>query len=255
MKYSNFLCLGLLLLGPGAGQAAVEVSGDVGSPGRFELQPGARLLDMMRQAQPNAESYWLGAAWFHRSLVDKQAGLKAGVLFDLKLLQQGALLDGNPLRAQWSARWYEQVQRLPVTGRQVAVLDPVAVETGFARNGEVDDGDRLLYPERPTTVEVLGAVTQPCQLPYRALQEVRDYVRQCTLLDDAERDDLWLIQPDGRVQRVGAAPWNRQDGVLAAPGSKILVPMRSDDLDTPTPELNQQLAEFLATQPLAEVAP
>jgi hypothetical protein len=54
---------------------------------------------------------------------------------------------------------------------------------------------------------------------------------------------------------VGVAAWNREEGVVAAPGSKILVPIRNDDLEVPTPELNQQLAEFLATQPLAEVAP
>jgi hypothetical protein len=87
------------------------------------------------------------------------------------------------------------------------------------------------------------------------MQEVRAYARQCAILDDAERDYLWLIQPDGQVRRVGVAAWNRQDGVVMAPGSRILVPIRSDDLEMPTPELNQQLAEFLATQPLAEVAP
>ncbi|MGY3302840.1 hypothetical protein ACVK1X_002128 [Pseudomonas sp. PvR086] len=255
MKCSNLFLLGLLLIGPGVGQAAVTVSGDVRSPGQFEIKPGARLLDVIRKAQPNAESYWLGAAWLHRSLVDKQTRLKAGVLFDLKLLQRGALLDGKGTRAELSARLYEQVTQLPVTGRQVAVLDPIAVETGFARNALLDDGDHLIYPQRPSTVEVFGAVAQPCQVPYRALQEVRAYARDCAILGDAEGDYLWLIQPDGQVRRLGVAAWNREDGIVVAPGSKILVPIRSDDLETPTPELNQQLAEFLATQPLAEVAP
>lgn len=255
MKCPNLVLLGLLLIGPGAGQAAVTVSGDVRSPGHFDVKPGARLLDVIRDAQPNAESYWLGAAWLHRSLMNQQARLKAGVLFDLKLLQRGALLDGKNRRADLSARLYEQIERLPVTGRQVAVLDPIAVEVGFARNTLLDDGDRLIYPARPSTVEVLGAVAQPCHVPYRALREVHAYARDCTILDDADRDYLWLIQPDGQVRRVGVAQWNREEGVVATPGSRILVPIKSDDLETPTPELNQQLAEFLATQPLAEVAP
>ena len=255
MKCSNLFLLGLLLIGPSVSQAAVTVSGDVRSPGQFDVKPGARLLDVILKAQPNAESYWLGAAWLHRSLEDKQARLKAGVLFDLKLVQRGALLDGRSMRADLSARLYEQIERLAVTGRQVAVLDPIAVEVGFARNALLDDGDRLVYPVRPSTVEVLGAVAQPCHVPYRALQEVRAYAQDCPILDDAERDYLWLIQPDGQVRRVGVAAWNREDGIVAAPGSRILVPIRSDDLEMPTPELNQQLAEFLATQPLAEVAP
>lgn len=255
MKRLNFLWLGLLLIGSGAGQAAVTVSGDVRSPGAYEVKPGARLLDVIRVAQPNAESYWLGAAWLHQSLMDQQARLKAGVLFDLKLLQRGALLDDRRSLADLSARLYRQVEQLPVTGRQVALLDPIAVEAGFARNALLDDGDQLVYPERPSTVEVLGAVAQPCEVPYRPMREVGDYVRDCTVLDDAERDDLWLIQPDGQVRRVGVAAWNREDGIVAAPGSRILVPVRSDDLETPTPDLNQQLAEFFATQPLAEVNP
>lgn len=255
MKRLNLLWLGLLLIGPGVSLAAVTVSGDARSPGAYEVKPGARLLDVIRVAQPNAESYWLGAAWLHQSLMEPQARLKAGVLFDLKLLQRGALLDDRPTRAHLSARLYRQVEQLPVTGRQVAVLDPIAVEAGFARNALLDDGDQLVYPERPSTVEVLGAVAQPCEVPYRAMREVGDYVRDCTVLDDAERDDLWLIQPDGQVRRVGVAAWNREDGIVAAPGSRILVPVRSDDLKTPTPDLNQQLAEFFATQPLAEVNP
>ncbi|NWD91029.1 capsule biosynthesis GfcC D2 domain-containing protein, partial [Pseudomonas sp. K5002] len=146
MKCSKLLWLGLLLIGPGTGQAAVTVSGDVRSPGAFEVKPGARLLDVIRVAQPNAESYWLGAAWLHQSLVSTQERLKAGVLFDLKLLQRGALLDDRGSRADLSARLYRQVEQLPVTGRQVQVLDPIAVETGFARNALLDDGDRLVYP-------------------------------------------------------------------------------------------------------------
>ncbi len=255
MKCPNLLLLGLLLIGPTMSQAAVTVSGDVRRPGQFEVKPGARLLDVIKASQPNAESYWLGAVWLHRSLVDKQTRLKAGVLFDLKLLQRVALLDGRDTRAALSARLYEQIERLPVTGRQVAVLDPIALEAGFARNALLDEGDHLIYPARPSTVEVWGAVEQPCLVPYSAMQDARTYARQCTVLSDAESDYLWLIQPDGQVRRVGVAAWNREEGVVAAPGSRILVPIRNDDPYSPTPELNQQLAEFLATQPLAEVAP
>ncbi|SDR14614.1 Capsule biosynthesis GfcC [Pseudomonas grimontii] len=255
MKFPKLLLLGLLLIGPGLSQAAVTVSGDVRSPGDVAIEPGARLRDLIMATQPNAESYWLGAAWLRRSLEDKQTRLKAGVLFDLKLLQRVALLEGRDTRAALSARLYEQVERLPVTGRQVAVLDPIALEVGFALNGLLDDGDRLIYPDRPSTVEVLGAVEQTCHGLYNAQQEARVYAQHCAILSDAESDYLWLIQPDGQVRRVGVAAWNLEEGVMPAPGSRILVPIRSDDLQSPTPELNEQLAVFLATQPLAEVAP
>jgi hypothetical protein len=187
-------------------------------------------------------------------LIEEQTRLKAGVLFDLKVLQRTALLFERGSRANLALRLYEQVSRLPVTGREVAVLDPVAVEVGFARNFRLDDGDRLIYPLRSNVVEVLGAVAEPCRIAYRAMQEARDYLQGCVPLADAETDYLWIIQPNGVTRRVGNAPWNRESGHVPAAGSKILVPIKNDDLNPPIPELNQQLAEFLATQ-LAEVVP
>ncbi|MNP30642.1 hypothetical protein D3C76_1237230 [compost metagenome] len=210
------------------------------------------MLDVISVAQPNAESYWLAAVLLRQSLVEQQARLKAGVLFDLDVLQRMALLFDRPSRAALAERLSGQVRGMPVTGRQIAKLDPVAVEVGFARNIRLDDGDRLIYPLRVDEVEVLGAVAEPCRLAYLPMQEASDYLQGCTTLVDADADYLWLIQPNGESRRVGIAPWNRQSGQIPAAGSKIFVPVKTDDLDPPIPELNQQLAEFIATQ-LAEV--
>lgn len=236
-------------------QAAVTVSGQVRIPGPIALPPDARLLDAIMPSQPDAQGYWLGAAWLHQPLLERQARLKAGVLFDLESVHQAALAEGRESRARLAARLYRQVQALPVTGRQVAVLDPVAVEVGFAPNLPISAGDRLVYPPRPTRVQVEGAVAAACSLAFEPLRAARDYLAACPPLVDADADYLWLIQPDGQVSRLGIAPWNREEGAPPAPGATLLVPIRSDDLATPTPELNQQLAEFLATQPLAEVTP
>lgn len=251
--------LGALLLLSSCGHlclaATLTVSGEVRNPGAVPLQPDARLLDVITASQPDAQGYWLGAAWLHRPLLERQARLKAGVLFDLDTLRQAALAAGRENRAHVAAQLYQQVLALPVTGRQLAVLDPVAVEVGFAPNLPVSDGDRLMYPPRLERVQVVGAVAAACSLRFESLRRARDYLSACPPLADADTDYLWLIQPDGRVARLGIAPWNREDGLPPAPGSTLLVPIRSDDLDPPAPELNQQLAEFFATQPLAEVTP
>ncbi|MCU1729600.1 capsule biosynthesis GfcC family protein [Pseudomonas sp. 7P_10.2_Bac1] len=236
-------------------QAAISVSGDVLNPGVVAYTPGIRLLDVMEHAKPNPESYWLAAAWLHHPLLEQQTRLKVGVLFDLKMLQRGALLNNKMGLAALAAHLHDEVSQLPVTGRKVAVLDPVALEVGFARNYVLYDGDSLIYPSRINTVTVVGAVPEPCTLPYQPQQEARDYLENCPSLDEAEADYIWLIHPDGNYQRVAIAAWNRQDGVYAAAGSTILVPVRNDNPDLPTPDLNEQLAQFLATQPLAEVAP
>jgi hypothetical protein len=251
VKRLSLIAAGLLLIA-GASQAAVTVSGDVANPGPIALPSGGRLFDVISEAVPNAEGYWLAGGLLRQSLVEEQTRLKVGVLFDLEVLQRMATLFDRPSRAALAQRIAEEVRQMPVTGRQIADLDPVAVEVGFARNIRLDDGDRLIYPKRVDEVQVLGAVTEPCHLPYQPLQEAREYLEGCSILDDAEADYLWLIQPNGVSRRVGIAHWNRESGQFPVAGSRILVPIKNDDLDPPLPELNQQLAEFIATQ-LAEV--
>lgn len=251
MKRLGFFSACLMVIA-GVSQAAVTVTGDVANPGPVELPAGGRLLDVINEAVPNAEGYWLAGVLLRQSLLEEQTRLKAGVLFDLDVLQRMALLFDMPSRVALAQRLTEQVRQMPVTGRQIADLDPVAVEVGFARNIRLDDGDRLIYPKRIDEVEVLGAVAEPCHLPYQPLQEAREYLQGCSILSDAEADYLWLIQPNGVSRRVGIAHWNRESGHMPVAGSKILVPVKNDDLDPPLPELNQQLAELIATQ-LAEV--
>ncbi|MCY0111167.1 capsule biosynthesis GfcC family protein [Pseudomonas monsensis] len=247
----KLLSAGLMLVAS-VSQAAVTVTGDVANPGPVELPPGGRLLDVIGEAVPNAEGYWLAGGLLRQSLIEEQTRLKVGVLFDLDVLQRMAALFDRPSRVALARRLAEDVRQMPVTGRQIADLDPVALEVGFARNIRLDDGDRLIYPKRVDEVQVLGAVAEPCHLPYQPLQEAREYLQGCAILDDAEADYLWLIQPNGVSRRVGIAHWNRESGQFPVAGSKILVPVKNDDLDPPLPELNQQLAEFIATQ-LAEV--
>ncbi|MHB2243340.1 capsule biosynthesis GfcC family protein [Pseudomonas monsensis] len=247
----KLLSAGLMLVAS-VSQAAVTVTGDVANPGPVELPPGGRLLDVIGEAVPNAEGYWLAGGLLRQSLIEEQTRLKVGVLFDLDVLQRMAVLFDRPSRVALARRLAEDVRQMPVTGRQIADLDPVALEVGFARNIRLDDGDRLVYPKRVDEVQVLGAVAEPCHLPYQPLQEAREYLQGCAILDDAEADYLWLIQPNGVSRRVGIAHWNRESGQFPVAGSKILVPVKNDDLDPPLPELNQQLAEFIATQ-LAEV--
>jgi hypothetical protein len=255
VNYLKKFTMCLLLSHSVASTAAVTVSGDVLNAGSFAYTPGIRLLDVVEQAKPNPESYWLAAAWLHKPLMEQQTRLKVGVLFDLKMLQRGALLNNNSALADLAAHLHEYINHLPVTGRKVAVLDPVALEVGFARNYVLSDGDSLIYPHRTNTVTVVGAVQKACTLPFKPQQQARDYLDSCPSLAEAESDYLWLIYPDGTYRRVAIAAWNREDGVHAAAGSMIFVPVRNDNSDLPTPDLNEQLAQFLATQPLAEVAP
>jgi len=241
----------LLTCGAVSAQLAVTAEGSVVRPGAHALKGSARLLDAVRVAGVRPEAYLLGAAWLHRDKVASQRELQVGLLFDLAVLEKGARLDGDVETATLAARLGDQVRAMPVTGRRVNTLDPVRLELEPRTNRPLVGGDRLLFPTRPGTITVTGAVRADCVLPFVGLRMATEYAADCPRHADADTDWLYVIQPDGQVVRRGVAPWNRDHGQVLAPGARVVVPLRASMLKDRADRLNEELVAFLATQPLA----
>ena len=236
---------------PLAAQAVdVQITGAVTAPGLKQLAGHARLSDAALASPLRDDAYPMGASWQRPSLQVEQSRLKAGLLFDLNSARMQALRDDRAALADTLATLRDWVQPMPVTGRAVALLDPRSVEVNAAENRPVGEGDVLFYPHRPTTIHVVGAVNQACALPLVPLQDARDYLDVCKPSPQADGDWIFVIQPDGRVFKQGAGLWNRAQPMPLAPGAVIYVPLRETGLHSVSPELNQELAAFLATQPL-----
>jgi len=255
LRSSWLLCCSLFMTFAVNAESQVTVQGDAAKPGRYSFQEGIRLHDVLLPAQVSPKAYLLGAAWLHAPLRNAQERLKLGVLFDLATVRSNALQDEETGLAALAARLSDKVQAMPVTGRRVAQLDPVRVELNRGDNPYLSNGDVLLYPARPTTVRVVGAVLGECELAYQPLQPAISYLKSCPRDPGADADLLFVIQPDGRVFQQGIALWNETKSVPPAPGARIYVPVRSIAQGDPTPDLNTELAAFIATQPLLEVTP
>lgn len=254
-RSSWLLCCSLFMTVAVNAGPLVTLQGDAAKPGQYSFQTGTRLHDVLLPAEVNPKAYLLGAAWLHQPLRKAQERLKLGVLFDLASLHSNALLDNQPGLAALAARLSDKVQAMPVTGRRVAQLDPVRVELNRGDNSLLSSGDVLLYPVRPTTVRIEGAVLGECELPHHPLQPAKRYLQGCPRDPGANPDLLFVIQPDGRVFEEGVALWNETTAVAPAPGARIYVPLRSSGPGDSTPDLNAELAAFIATQPLLEVTP
>lgn len=225
----------------------VEAAGHVRNPGMHTLPAEARLSTAALAAAPEEEAYMLGAALLRQRALTPQTRLKAGLLFDLETLasQQDA-----PELADAAAQLARELGDLPVTGREPQLLDPRRLEASVAENRPALAGDRIVYPGRPETVQVVGAVVQPCKLQHQATLDARSYRNACALLPAASRDDLYVIQPDGKVQQLGVALWNRSTPVHLAPGAIIYVPLDAAKIRTIAPDVNEDAVRFLATQVL-----
>lgn len=229
----------------------VTISGRVAHPGVQHLTAGARLSDAVLKAGVLPDAYPLAAAWLRTSLRDTQARWKAGLLYDVGVLRAQARLDDKPALLKLATRLQRHWRTLPVTGRQrQALLDPRPLEIS-PQNHLLGNGDRIVYPPRPATVRVVGAVQQPCTLPFVPVRAARLYRKDCPLAVAASLDWLYIIQPDGHVTRRGIALWNRQHAQSLAPGAVVYVPVDPDLLPNSVRTVfNHDAARFLSTQVL-----
>lgn len=250
------LACGVLHAHPADAVLTVQVSGRVAHAGSQPLPAGARLAEAVIAAQVSPEAYVLGAAWLRPRLRKPQARLKAAVLYELGVLQAQARLDGDASLAGLAERLQRQLRALPVTGRQPgAMLDPRPLEISD-QNHLLADGDRIVYPSRPASVRVTGAVRADCVLPHVPLQDARRYLRGCAPAAGADPGWLYVIQPDGTVLRQGIAAWNRDPPLALAPGAVLYVPILERALPAAVRgDTNADIAAFLATQPLPETTP
>jgi len=235
---------------------SVSVSGQVDRPGMQSLSGNARLADAATAAQVKPEAYVLGASWTQKSKQFEQMRLQAGLLYELGAVADQATREGNAPLATLGAQLKRWLQAMPVTGRRVTrTLDAGALAANDADNLPLDEGDTLSYPQRPSTVRVIGAVRKSCALPHVALQDAREYVKACPA-QMADRDFLYVIQPDGQVFELGIALWNESPPMPLAPGAIVYVPLdRRLTAGVTDAVFNHEMADFIATQPLDGVVP
>lgn len=224
----------------------VNVSGAVQRPGDLAWQPGARLLNASIGATVADDAWYQGAALLRRSAMRDQRKLKRGILFDLQSAIVNARAVASPETMALLANWHQRVQDMPVTGRVSAELNPLKQYlTEF--NPLLEPGDQIIYPRRPSQVRVMGAVQQDCVLDFVPARDPADYVAECALHDAANREYLYLVQPDGKVQSIGIAYWNAEDAWIAV-GAVLYVPFEPAFFGPSSGEFNKEMATWLATQ-------
>lgn len=144
------------------------------------------------------------------------------------------------------------VATLPVTGRlTLARPDARWLQVAPADDPLLGDGHSVVVTARPAHIAVLTADGRVCLVAHQAGAYAKDYVQACA--GEAGQGDTvdwaWAVQPDGRVQRFGVAPWSLTPQNELAPGAWLWAPARSAGVADST---SDNLARWLATQLPAE---
>lgn len=213
------------------------------SPSPAPPLAGERLSDWLLRGPAQTEVYSPGISWTVPSQRAAQESLKR------ELLGQVARSDRVDKAA--AAAVAAAIEALPVTGRlPVPVTDPRWLQAHPKADPVLQSDHRVLVPRRPVSVSFLRGNGTWCSVPHQPGHYARDYLRTCEPPDFEKIDWAWLIQPDGVIQRVGIASWNRHTQDEIAPGGLVWAPKRDSGW---SPEVSALLARFLATQSYDEV--
>ena len=209
---------------------AITVSGEVLHPGRYGIQTGEHLSDVLKRAGGfSADAYPYGAVLDRGQIREFSAKSRDEMI--AKLQEQTA---GGPRpttlspAARQNQQLIDKLRQIPPSGRMVIhITSQIEKWQGTAADVEVRSGDSLIIPKRPNFVMVAGQVYNPTAISFSQGKHAGWYLRQAggpTSL--ADKKDIFVIRANGTVVGKGSGEW-WSGSVMSAvlqPGDTIYVP-------------------------------
>ena len=219
----------------------VRLEGEVVHAGIYSVQPGETLRQLLERAgglTPNA--YLFGAEFTRASTrVAQQARLDDYVAqLELEIDRAAIASTANALSPQDTASSQSALQTtqlliarlklLRASGRIVLNLKPKADSVDELPALSLEDGDRLVIPGTPSSVNVVGSVYDPSSFLFQGSARVVNYLKQAGGPNrDADQKHVFIVRADGAVISKEASKgfWgNTFADESINPGDTIVVP-------------------------------
>jgi protein involved in polysaccharide export with SLBB domain len=216
-------------------QGTVVVQGEVRFPGAFDLTRGERLSEVLQQAGGlTQQAYPYGAVFLRKSAAQIQKAGYERAADDIQKQLMMAVAEGagpNAISAGPTGEaatflqgLVQQLHNTPASGRVTVIADPATLATHPEDDVELQPGDFLYVPQRPSSVTVVGEVLNPGSYPQRADRTVDDYIELAggygRYADDSY---VFVVNPDGSSRPVQSSLFHFGSDRLA-PGSLVVVP-------------------------------
>jgi len=227
-------------------QGNVTLDGEVVFPGNYHILKGEKLSSVLARAGGlTQQAYPLGAVFqrpsvarlqqvgYGREADDLQKQLMASVAQGGGALSSagGQNLGLSPEAAGFVADVITQLRDKSADGRISVIADPVALAADPQADIELQPGDRLFIPKRPSEVMVTGEVLNPGNFRYSSKLDAADYITLSGGYDRyADEDHIFVINPDGTSRAISDALFSFDSNRLA-PGSVVVIPRDLKPLD------------------------
>jgi protein involved in polysaccharide export with SLBB domain len=217
----------------------VQLEGEFNHAGVYQAMQGETLRQLIvRVGGLTPQAYLFGTEFTRESTRRQQEERlrRAVVQFEQDLQRAAAQRarnvtsseEANALKAEAEAQesLLTRLRRLQPTGRIVLELpeDPVLADLPDL---PLEDGDRILIPQKPAMVTVFGSVYNESAFVHKPMKTVADYLEQAGgAKAEADRKNMFLLRADGSVipNKGGWFSSGQLASVTPNPGDAIIVP-------------------------------
>jgi len=221
----------------------VRLEGEFVTAGVYQVQPGETLRHLIsRIGGLTPEAYLYGAEFTRESTREDQQKRLDEYINELeKSIERNAsgqrALTGDEAMAERQAvesqrRLLDKLRQMRATGRIVLELKPTADNLKELPDLMLEDGDRLLVPFKPATVNVIGSVYNSNSFIFKPGKTVSDYMRLSGgATKNGDKGRSFVIRADGTTlggNGHNALFLNGFEQARLMPGDTIVVPEKLD---------------------------
>jgi protein involved in polysaccharide export with SLBB domain len=222
----------------------VSIGGEVKVPGFYQLKTGETLTQLIQRAGGLTNDAFAYGTVFTRESTRRQqqanldlavrrmeADIASQTASELQNITGSDKATGVEAQVQSQRVLAARLKGLKASGRislEMTPINPVYPEL------KLEDGDRIIVPNSPDFIGVVGAVMAETSFIYRANTTANNYLARAGATRDAEVDSAMIIRADGSVETdlSAANSWfGRGTTVLTRPmypGDTLFVPEKVD---------------------------
>ncbi len=222
----------------------VIIEGEVKFPGVYTIKKGETLSSLIKRAGGYTDKAYLKGALFTRESVRElqQKQLEESMdRLEQQMISQSARTIETALTAEEAEQQrsvLEQRRALltkmrvgEAKGRLSIKLYDVKQFEGSPYDIVLEDEDRLIIPEKPQQIQVLGSVYNQTAFVYDPEGNVSSYIAKAGgMTRDADKDEMYILKVDGTaISKRAAGGFLSSWGVLD-PGDTIVIPEKIEKI-------------------------
>ena len=212
-------------------EESVILEGEIMFPGKYRIQKGESLGDVLSRAGGLTEdAFPIGTVFTRQSVAEMETKrakeFAQSIIRDFaasQLTKEDKDIDIDEVNSV-----AEKLDEFVGAGRLLVDVEAALAGDEMA-NISVQDGDRISIPQYVSTVTVVGEIRRPGTHSFQEDLDLKDYIGlSAGMTSRADDRELYIVRADGSVLRPSESWVRFTPEVMLTPGDTIVVPIDAD---------------------------